>query len=216
MTKRTRLGDEEKQDLKKRFRVLPANISIKACHARLVVATGYDIKLRTFQRWIRDEKWERDLHHEVKKETTRLMLKTRIKEGAEQAGKKPEDLEGDEDAQIDAAASATASVLVAHQENIGLGRERWETTAVKLRHQISTDSMVVKDRKGNDVLGHPSVSYALDSLGKATRILTDLVALERQAYGVDDERSAESDDDLLLALAREAEEAEKAEEEATA
>lgn len=195
---------EHREDLKQRFRLLPPSLPVTECYRRLIAATGYKIKMRTFQRWVRIEKWQRDLSDEVKRQTASKMMQAQIVKGAEQLGVDPASLDGDESARVDAAANVAASVLIAHQNNIGDLREIFTHAASDLKDQSLNKRIAILNKKTGDMeLCAPSVAYVTDQLRKLTVSLKDLIDLERITYGIDSAESGESSDDILLALARE-------------
>lgn len=200
-----RISTEQKDDIKQRFRVLPPTLAVTECYRRLIAATGYKIEMRTFQRWVRTEKWQRDLSEEVKRETAAKMMQAQIIKGAEILGLDPKTLDGDETARVDAAANVAATVLIAHQTNIGDLREIFTHAASDLKDQSLNKRVALLNKKTGEMeLCAPSVAYVTDQLRKLTVSLKDLIDLERITYGIDSGESGESSDDILLALAREA------------
>lgn len=200
-----RLTPEQKQQVKAVFRALPLSLSLKDCHARIAASTGLNFNARSLQRWVKEENWDRDLAQEVRAETARKMMKAKIIAGAEQAGIDPAELDGDEAAQVEAAANAAASVLIAHQEDLGDLRYLFSQLSEQAKEQIIEQKIaLICPKSGEMVLATPSLSYGIDTLNKLTKILKEIIPLERQAYGVDEAENGDSSDDLLLELAKEA------------
>lgn len=205
MAGQKRLTPEQKKQVKELFRALPLSLSLKECHARIAVSTGLDFNVRSLQRWVKSEGWERDLAEEVRAETARKMMKAQIIAGAEQAGIDPTELDGDEAAQVEAAANAAASVLIAHQEDLGDLRYLFSKLSEQAKEQIIEQKIAVLcPKSGEMVLATPSLSYGIDALNKLTKILKEIIPLERQAYGVDSAENGDTSDDILLELAQEA------------
>lgn len=203
--KRKKIKEEDKATLKDRFRYLPASISVAECHRRLVGATGIDVAKRTFENWVRTEKWKRDLSDEVKRETAQRLMEAKIREGATQTNLSEEELDGDIKLQIQAAAAANVSVLLAHQNDIGAMRRIYATLVKDLADQVENHRVAVKDQDGQYVQIAPSINYGITQSHNLTKMLKDLIGLERQAYGADEEKESREADDILRELAEEAE-----------
>ncbi|MEC4091592.1 hypothetical protein [Pseudoalteromonas rubra] len=206
-----KLSADQKEAIKQAFRLLPPKDPMTVCHRKLVAITGIDVKLRTLQDWVRKESWQRDLSEEVRQETARQMLKSQIIAGAERLGLNPDDvLSGEAEQQIEAAASASAAVLLAHQDDIGKLRSIYSLLAGDLEHQVRSNRKAVFSKEDGGYVERPvALKEKLSGLMALAKTLEKLVALERQAYGVDDTDNQESNDDLLRKLAEEAQQAEQ-------
>ena len=152
------------------------------------LARDFDVHATTITRRAKKHAWKRDLKHRIKERANALVQERAVKV-----------LESD-DQTIEENAQLTANVRLSHRQDIGDARSIAMTLLDDLKAQIGTDNrarledLFIAALKANAIDESAleayervtSVSSHIKSMKEWSEVMTKLITLERQAYGLDD------------------------------
>ncbi|MFZ2554805.1 hypothetical protein [Psychrobacter urativorans] len=164
------------------------------------IAEDFNVKDSTLRSRAKRNGWSRDLGKRIRLEADNIVNANAVKR---EVGR----LESMDNATVEENAKLTASIRISHREDIGTARQLSMMLFDDLRAQIGTDNRkrledlfitalkagVINESVLEAYERVTSVSNHVRTLKDLADIMTKFVALERQAYGLDDTDSSPID-----------------------
>jgi len=139
----------------------------------------------TISRKAEKEGWEKDLSQAVRQRTREKVSRAQLDPTAREV------LDKSDEELVEEAASLNAAIVQGHRKHL----ERWRTLTDKyaalLEAQLERGALSVQLKNGDVAEVDLPLDYVGKSMAAGTQALDRVVKLERQAYGMDEERPDE-------------------------
>ena len=139
----------------------------------------------TISRKAEKEGWEKDLSQAVRQRTREKVSRAQLDAAAREV------LDKSDEELVEEAASLNAAIVQGHRKHL----ERWRTLTDKyaalLEAQLERGALSVQLKNGDVAEVDLPLDYVGKSMAAGTQALDRVVKLERQAYGMDEERPDE-------------------------
>ena len=139
----------------------------------------------TISRKAEAQGWEKDLSEAVRQRTREKVSRAQLDPAAREV------LDKSEDELVEEAASLNAAVVHGHRKRLETWREILDKYAGLLSEQLDRGSIQVQTRSGDVTEIDLPLDYIGKSLQPGTQALERVIKLERQAYGMDEEKPDE-------------------------
>ena len=169
------------------------------------IGRTYDVSEAAVRKRAKSEGWQRDLSEAVRREVRNQLVRSEVR--TPHAREDGEPLDEEDEKAVETAAARAVDVITRHRTAIGKQAQIVEL-ATDLLYQIMTnqlqpeDVVVYKNGKptGETKKGWPKLTHILgpfdtvpEACSKLAQATSRLVAMERQAYGLDEQGGTDED-----------------------